>query len=73
MRGGWNAGTWAGTVDSLQNRGRYAFTLQSPVPLKLAVAPGAGAMGLMRPQQIAFNGAVIALPSGRIGPWAERL
>ena len=66
VRGGWNAGTWAGTVDSLQNRGRYAFTLQSPVPLKLAVAPGAGAMGLMRPQQIAFTGAVIALPSGRI-------
>ncbi|NML62728.1 hypothetical protein HHL21_16905 [Massilia sp. RP-1-19] len=65
-RGGWTGDAWAGVIGSLQNRGRYAMTLAQPVPLRLAVAPGAGAMGLMRPQQIAFNGAVIALPAGTI-------
>ncbi len=65
-RGGWSGDAWTGVLDSLQNRGRYAFTLARPVPLRLAVAPGAGAPGLMRPQQVAFNGAVIALPAGTI-------
>ena len=65
-RGGWTGDAWAGVIDSLQNRGRYAMTLAQPVPLRLAVVPGAGAPGLMRPQQIAFNGAVIALPAGTI-------
>ena len=64
--GGWNGDAWSGVVESLQNRGRYAMSLARPVPLRLAVAPGAGAMGLVRPQQIAFNGAVIALPAGTI-------
>ncbi|MGZ8301706.1 MAG: translocation/assembly module TamB domain-containing protein [Telluria sp.] len=66
VRGGWNGNAWSGTVDSLQNRGRYALTLKQPVPLRLAVAPGAGALGLVRPQEIAFNNAVIALPAGSI-------
>ncbi|MCC6069509.1 translocation/assembly module TamB domain-containing protein [Massilia sp. GCM10020059] len=65
-RGGWNGDAWSGVLESLQNRGRYAMSLARPVPLRLAVAPGAGAMGLARPQQIAFNGAVIALPAGTI-------
>ena len=64
--GGWNGDAWSGVIDSLQNRGRYAMSLAKPVPLRLAVAPGAGAMGLVRPQQVAFNGAVIALPAGTI-------
>ncbi len=64
--GGWNGDAWTGVLASLQNRGRYAMTLARPVPLRLAVAPDAGAMGLLRPQQIAFNGAVIALPAGTI-------
>ncbi|RJG11305.1 translocation/assembly module TamB domain-containing protein [Massilia cavernae] len=66
VRGGWNGDAWDGVVDALQNRGRYAFTLKQPTPLRLAVAPGAGALGLMRPQQIALNNAVIALPAGTI-------
>ena len=65
-RGGWNGDAWSGVVDSLQNRGRYAFTLSKPTPLRLAVAPGAGAVGLLRPQQIALSGAVISLPAGSI-------
>jgi translocation and assembly module TamB len=66
VRGGWSASAWNGTVNTLQNKGRYGFTLQAPVPLRLAVAPGAGVMGLMRPEQIALNGALIALPDGSI-------
>ena len=36
VHGGWNAGAWTGTVDKLQNTGRYALTLQAPA----AAAPG---------------------------------
>jgi translocation and assembly module TamB len=66
VSGGWSANAWNGTVATLQNRGRYAFALQAPVPLRLAPAPGAGVMGLTRPEQVAFNGAVIRLPAGSI-------
>jgi translocation and assembly module TamB len=66
VRGGWSANAWNGTVATLQNRGRYAFALQAPVPLRLAPAPGSGIMGLTRPEQIAFSGAVIRLPAGSI-------
>jgi translocation and assembly module TamB len=66
VRGGWNENAWAGTVGTLQNRGRYAFTLQAPVPLRLAGAPGAGVMGLMRPEQISLSGALFKLPDGSI-------
>jgi translocation and assembly module TamB len=62
--GGWNAGAWSGTVDKLQNTGRYALALQAPAPLRLAGAPGAGVMGLARPEQIALSNAVIKLPEG---------
>ena len=66
MRGGWNADAWTGTVDKLQNTGRYALTLQAPAPLRLAGAPGAGVMGLARPEQIALANAVIKLPEGSV-------
>ena len=81
VSGGWSGNAWNGTVATLQNRGRYGFALQAPVPLRLAPAPGAGFMGLARPDQIALNGAVIRLPSGsvniaslvKIGPrWNSR-
>jgi translocation and assembly module TamB len=57
---------WNGTVNTLQNRGRYAFTLAQPTPLRIAAAPGTGLAGLARPEQIAFNGAVVRLPAGSI-------
>jgi translocation and assembly module TamB len=66
VRGGWSANAWNGAVATLQNRGRYAFALQAPVPLRLAPAPGSGVMGLARPDQIAFNGAMIRLPAGSV-------
>jgi translocation and assembly module TamB len=81
VRGGWSANAWNGTVARLENRGRYAFALQAPVPLRLAPAPGSGITGLARPEQIALNGAVIRLPTGsvniaslaKIGPrWNSR-
>jgi translocation and assembly module TamB len=64
--GGWSGNAWNGTVRALQNRGRYAFALQAPVPLRIATAPGAGVAGLAQPEQLALNGAVIRLPAGSI-------
>lgn len=81
VRGGWSGNTWNGTLAALQNRGRYAMALQAPVPLRISGAPGSGVMGLAKPQNITFNGAVIRLPAGSItidslvknGPrWASR-
>lgn len=81
VRGGWTRDTWSGTLAALQNRGRYAMSLQAPVPLRIGGAPGSGVMGLAKPQIIAFNGAVVRLPAGSItidslvknGPrWASR-
>jgi translocation and assembly module TamB len=65
-RGGWTANSWNGTVSALQNRGLYAFTLQAPVPLRIATPAGSGFGGLARPEQVVFNGAVIRLPAGSI-------
>jgi translocation and assembly module TamB len=66
VRGGWNAGAWTGTVDKLQNTGRYAMTLQAPTTLRLAGVPGSGAMGLAKPEQITLANAVIKLPEGTV-------
>lgn len=66
VRGGWNANTWAGTVATLQNRGRYAVTLQAPVPLTIVAPAGAGVLGLTRPERLALSGAVFKLPEGSI-------
>ncbi|MET0982026.1 MAG: translocation/assembly module TamB domain-containing protein, partial [Telluria sp.] len=66
VRGGWSGNTWAGTLATLQNKGRFAMTLAQPVPLRIGVAPGAGVAGLAKPQSLAFNGAVIRLPAGTV-------
>lgn len=66
VQGGFDAGTWSGTVGALQNKGRYAFTLQAPVALRIAGAPDAGVMGLLKPARIALRDAVIRLPSGSV-------
>ncbi len=57
---------WSGALTALQNRGRYAFTLAAPAPLRIAGAPGAGVKGLANPEQIAFSGATIRLPAGSV-------
>ncbi|MBD8529646.1 MULTISPECIES: translocation/assembly module TamB domain-containing protein [unclassified Massilia] len=66
VRGGWSGNAWAGTLAALQNKGRYAMTLAQPVPLRIGVAPGAGVAGLAKPESLAFNGALIRLPSGTV-------
>ncbi|GAB3381908.1 translocation/assembly module TamB domain-containing protein [Massilia agri] len=81
VRGGLKGDTWSGTLAAMQNRGRYAMTLQAPVPLTIAGPRGSGVMGLAKPESIAFNGAVVRLPAGSVtvdslvknGPrWASR-
>ena len=76
-----NNSVWAGTLQTLQNRGRYALSLAAPTPIRIAAAPGAGIAGLAKPEQIAFNGAVVRLPAGaitveslsKVGPrWSSR-
>lgn len=66
VSGGWTGDSWNGTVSVLRNRGQYAFDLQAPIPLRVATLPGAGVGGLLHPDQIALNGAVIRLPAGSI-------
>lgn len=66
VQGGFDAGAWSGTVAALQNKGRYAFTLQAPVALRIAGAPEAGVMGLLKPARIALRDAVIKLPNGSL-------
>ncbi|RFP13982.1 hypothetical protein D0T25_22950 [Duganella sp. BJB488] len=66
VKGGWANDTWTGAIDTLQNRGRYAFTLAAPAPLKLAAPAGSGVAGLLRPEQIALGSTAIKLPDGSI-------
>jgi len=66
VQGGFDAGAWSGTVAALQNKGRYAFALQAPVALRIAGAPEAGVMGLLKPSRIALREAIIKLPNGSV-------
>ncbi len=66
LKGGWKGDAWTGTVDTLQNRGRFALTLQAPAPLRLAAPAGAGVAGLLHPEQIALGATTIALPAGSL-------
>jgi translocation and assembly module TamB len=66
IQGGWAASAWSGTVAALQNKGRYAFALQAPVPLRIAGAPGSGVMGLLKPTEITLRDAVVRLPNGTV-------
>lgn len=66
VKGGWNDGAWSGTLDSLQNKGRFAVTLQAPMPLRLAGPAGSGVAGLLHPEQISLSNAVLKLPGGSL-------
>ena len=66
IKGGWTGGAWDGVIDMLQNRGRFAFSLQAPAPLHIAGTGGSGTAGLAHPQQIALTGFAIRLPDGAI-------
>jgi translocation and assembly module TamB len=66
VKGGWANDTWTGAVDTLQNRGRFALTLQAPAPLVIAAPKGSGVMGLAKPERIALTNAVVRLPEGSV-------
>ncbi|MBA5605914.1 translocation/assembly module TamB domain-containing protein [Duganella sp. FT3S] len=66
LKGGWRGDAWTGAIDTLQNRGRYALTLQAPAPLRLAAPSGSGVAGLLHPEQFALGATTIALPAGSI-------
>ena len=66
IRGSQSGAGWTGTIDSLQNKGRYALVLQAPVPVKVAGPAGSGVAGLGQPEQISVGNTVIKLPAGSI-------
>ena len=66
VKGSWADDTWTGSIDTLQNRGRFALTLAAPAPLKLTAPDGSGVAGLARPEQIVLGNATINLPRGSI-------
>lgn len=66
IRGSQSGAAWTGTIDSLQNKGRYALVLQAPVPVKVAGPAGSGVAGLAQPEQISVGNTVIKLPAGSI-------
>lgn len=66
IKGGWANDTWTGSIDTLQNRGRFALTLQEPAPLVIAAPKGSGVAGLAKPERIALSTAVVKLPEGSL-------
>lgn len=65
-RGSQSGASWTGSIDSLQNKGRYALVLQAPVAVKVAGAAGSGVAGLGNPDQLSVGNTVIKLPAGSI-------
>ena len=66
VKGSWANDTWTGAIDTLQNKGRFAFTLAAPAPLKLTAPADTGVAGLLKPEQIALGSTTINLPAGSI-------
>ena len=65
-RGSQSGASWTGSIDSLQNKGRYALVLQAPVPVKVTGPAGSGVAGLGNPEQLSVGNTVIKLPAGSI-------
>ncbi len=66
LHGSWAGDTWNGSIDTLQNRGRFALNLQAPAPLRIAAPKGRGVAGLASPEHITLSNAVIRLADGSI-------
>ncbi|XLZ68064.1 translocation/assembly module TamB domain-containing protein [Massilia sp. SR12] len=66
LRGSFAGDSWNGSIDALQNKGRFALTLQAPATLSLTGRPGQGIAGLASPEQIALGSATIAMPEGSL-------
>ncbi|WP_374359560.1 translocation/assembly module TamB domain-containing protein [Pseudoduganella danionis] len=66
LAGSWANDSWSGTLNTLQNRGRFAFTLAAPATLKVTAERDSGVAGLLHPQQISVGNASLQLPDGSI-------
>ncbi|MEV4783700.1 translocation/assembly module TamB domain-containing protein [Burkholderia sp. LMU1-1-1.1] len=66
VKGAWADDAWTGTIDSLQNKGRFALNLVAPAQLRLVAPDGSGVAGLARPEKIALTNATIKIRDGAI-------
>jgi translocation and assembly module TamB len=66
LRGSLSGDSWSGSIDALQNKGRFALTLQAPAALRIAGRKGAGVAGLARPEQLSLASATIVMPEGSL-------
>jgi translocation and assembly module TamB len=66
MHGGFAADSWSGSIDSLQNKGRFALALQAPAALRIAGRKGEGIAGLAHPEQLALGSATVGMPEGSL-------
>lgn len=66
VKGSWADDAWTGTIDSLQNKGRFALNLVAPAQLRLVAPDGSGVAGLARPEKIALTNATIKIRDGSI-------
>ena len=64
LRGGWDGAAWTGTIATLQNSGRYAFTLRAPAALRIGTSGGIAS--LVNPDSVQLSNAVFALPAGSV-------
>ena len=66
LHGSYAADNWSGSIDALQNKGRFALVLQAPAALRIAGRKGDGVAGLARPERLALASAVINMPEGSL-------
>jgi translocation and assembly module TamB len=66
VRGSFATDSWSGSIDALQNKGRFALTLQAPAALRVTGRKGEGVAGLAKPEQLALSSATIAMPEGSL-------
>jgi len=66
VRGSFATDSWSGSIDALQNKGRFALSLQSPAMLRINGRKGEGVAGLAKPEQLALSSATITMPEGSL-------
>lgn len=66
VHGSFAPDSWSGSIDALQNKGRFALTLQAPATLRVTGRKGEGIAGLAQPEQLELSSATIAMPEGSL-------
>lgn len=66
VHGSFAPDSWNGSIDALQNKGRFALTLQAPATLRISGRKGDGVAGLAQPEQLELSSATIAMPEGSL-------